>query len=80
MPLAGNRDYYTGNLEDVGTWGDYWSATASSTTPNSYAYALHLGASTIQPDDESFRADANSIRCFKNTPITPNSSWTTLYD
>jgi hypothetical protein len=36
LHAAGNLNYFTGNIGDRGTYGDYWSTTQSTTTDGSY--------------------------------------------
>ena len=84
MPMAGSRNHRTATLLNQGNRGDYWSSTTYST---GYAYYLYFYSSTLNSPDGALssqngdrRARGNSVRCFKDTPITPDSSWTTLYD
>ena len=78
MPMAGFRRYSNADVSDVGTNGFYWSSTPSDSYSNS-AYSLHFHPSSIA-QSHVYRSYAHSVRCFKDTPIVPTSSWTTLYD
>ena len=76
MPAAGVRLYNT-NLNHVDVKGFYWSSTPRN---NSNAYALSFSSSNIQPDFNDLRSNGFPIRCLKDSPVAPTSSWTTLYD
>lgn len=78
MPRAGLRD----NMDDAdtilqGTEASYWSSTASSADDT---YYLRFGSDGLNPQNTMHRAYGLSVRCFKDTPVTPDSSWTTLHD
>lgn len=75
MPMAGSRYSSSSNVGSVGTYGGYWSSTAYST---GNAYFLRLNSSSFAQSTNS-RAAAFSVRCFKDVPVIPDNSWTTLY-
>ena len=74
MPKAGRRSYSSSNVE---TNGYYWSSMAYSADD---AYYLFFASLSLNPQYKFYRTNGCSIRCFKNTPVVPTSSWTTLYD
>ncbi len=77
MPMAGYRSYSSSNVANAGSYGFYWSSTAYSTNR---AYYLAFNSSSITPQADQYRSNGYSVRCFKDTPTIPTSSWTTLYD
>lgn len=77
MPMAGYRNGSSSNVGSVGSNGLYWSSTAYSAV---YAYSLYFNSSSLSPQTGDDRAYGLTVRCFKDTPIIPDSSWTTLYD
>ena len=52
-------DYYYGSLVDVGSYGTWWSATASETT---YHYVLYYHSGYLLTDD-AIKPIGNSVRC-----------------
>lgn len=77
MPMAGYRKYSDAAISSVGTYGRYWSSTPNNTD---YAYSLNSTSASINPEYDIRRAIGFAVRCFKDKPIIPTSSWTTLYD
>lgn len=77
MPMAGYRDYINAIISNVMSLGGYWSSTPYDTN---FAYSLLFSSESRTPYDYSYRTVGYSIRCFKDTPIIPTSSWTTLYN
>lgn len=78
MPRAGKRNYNNADVEDVGNYGCfYWSSTPKNAGS---AYAFYFDANYIMPQYNHKRSVGNPIRCFKDTPVIPTSSWTILYD
>lgn len=75
MPLAGFRDYSSASAIDQSSYAVYWSSTASSAGE---AYYLFFSSSTLDTQNSSNRSNGASVRCFKNTPVTPDSTWTQL--
>lgn len=61
LPAAGNRNGASGDLQDLGGWGHYWSSTILSTNSaaldffSSWAYIGNYG-----------RSNGLSVRCIKN--------------
>jgi len=76
LPFAGNRTYSSASVDNQGSRGRYWSSTPSD---SNNAYALGLSSSSIGSQYYSFRSTGYSVRCFKNSPTIPTSSWTKLY-
>lgn len=76
MPLAGLRHYASAGVYYQGTDACYWSSTAYSADD---AYRLDFGWAGLNPQYRSERSDGFSVRCFKDTPVIPDSNWTTLY-
>lgn len=77
MPMAWRRNYTTANVDNEGSYGYYWSYTPKDT---SKAFYLSFFSSNINSSSNYDRAGGLSVRCFKNSPTVPTSSWTTLYD
>jgi uncharacterized protein (TIGR02145 family) len=62
LPMAGYRDYSLGSLDDVGSYGYYWSNTVYGTL------ALRLSFDGSDADlDDGRQAYGNSVRCIKRT-------------
>lgn len=76
MPMAGRRDNSFGDVYLVNSAGSYWSSTTSDANN---AYNLNFNSSSIKPQDKLYRTYGLSVRCFKNSPVIPTSSWATLY-
>ena len=77
MPMAWYRYYNNADVNNVGSNGRYWSSTPRYAD---YAYDLRFYSSGIDHQDFNLRSYGFSVRCFKNSPTIPTSSWTTLYD
>jgi len=77
MPMAGYRLYRNSNVSTVGTIGQYWSSTPYSADR---ACMFYFSSPYSWPQYENYRSYGYSVRCFKNSPVIPTSSWTTLYD
>ena len=76
LPFAGTRIISSASVDGQGTYGEYWSSSSSNAN---YAYILYLNSTTILPQYNFRRAAGYSVRCFKNSPTIPTSSWTKLY-
>jgi len=63
MPAAGARSWYNAGMGQQGVQGFYWASTPA-TNPLSW-YMLFTSTSVI-PNNNDNRADALSVRCFKN--------------
>ena len=74
LPFAGLRDRSSAGVINQG--GRYWSSSRGSTNRS---YSLSLYSTDLNPQLASDRAYGFSVRCFKNTPTIPTSSWTKLY-
>lgn len=77
MPLSGQRNYSDGSIYLPGN-GSYWSSSYYGAT-NEYASKIYFNRFQILPYADDRRAYWQPIRAFKNTPVTPDSSWTMLY-
>ena len=62
FPYAGI--VYNGSLRNVGSYGDYWSRTALSST---HAYHPYFNSSNVGPADFSGRYNGFSVRCVATT-------------
>jgi uncharacterized protein (TIGR02145 family) len=62
LPMAGYRPYINGLIENIGTYGAYWSSTIGSTT----AKFLYFGSSGIG-DATDNRAGGQSVRCIMDS-------------
>ena len=76
LPFAGRRLYSSANVSSQGTGGSYWSPSCINATD---AYYISIKSTTLTPKSNTYRTSGLSIRCFKNSPVTPTSSWTKLY-
>lgn len=74
LPMAWYR-YNNNSVDMVGWEGDYWTSNASW----SNQYMIQFNSSTIYTDYDIVMSSWNYIRWIKNTPTTPDSSWTVLY-
>jgi len=61
LPMAGNRNNSNGSLNNVGTNGNYWSSTVSSTNSRN----LNFNSSNANMNTNN-RANGNSVRCLKD--------------
>ena len=78
MPFAGCRDYSSASLNIQGSVGFYWSSSPyGSSYPNNARY-LSLDSSSVGTDDLSGRAYGFSVRCFKDSYVVPDSTWTVV--
>lgn len=77
MPVAAGYREYSSRVYGVGSFGRYWSSSPTSLYYT--AYCLNFNYSSISPQSTDNRNQWFSIRCMKNTPITPTDSWTKLY-
>ena len=75
MPKAGRRYRSDGSYGAGDAY--YWSASYYSTNQ---AYYLYSETYSLSPQSYTYRADAFSIRSFKDTPEIPTPSWSILYD
>ena len=75
IPMAGFRDYSNLNLNYRGPNGLYWS---SSPYNSNNANFLYFDRASVSQTYDS-RSYGLPVRCFKDTPIIPTSSWTTLF-
>ena len=76
LPFAGSRYYSSAGVDSQGIYGYYWSSSRSSTNN---AYVLSFNSTALNPQNVKYRAYGFSVRCFKNSPVVPTSSWTKLY-
>ncbi|MBR3164499.1 VWA domain-containing protein [Candidatus Saccharibacteria bacterium] len=60
FPFSGYYSYNFGSLRNQGSYGNFWSSTASSTDSARY---LDIGSSYISPQNYSVRANGLSVRC-----------------
>ncbi|MFT6480189.1 MAG: hypothetical protein ACJAVP_003348, partial [Spirosomataceae bacterium] len=61
LPMAGGRSSSSGSLLNVGTVGDYWSSTVSST--NSRYLRFRSGGALMNARN---RAYGHAVRCLKD--------------
>lgn len=76
LPFAGYRNRWNSTVSSQGSNGYYWSSTRYN---NDYAYHFLFDRYDIAPQSSDPRAYGSSVRCFKDTPTIPTSSWTKLY-
>lgn len=80
LPMAGRR-YYDKSISNVGSNGYYRSSSSVENDSDSvYAHCLVFNSSSVLLNQNSnSRSNGFSVRCLKDSPVTPTSSWTTLY-
>ena len=76
LPFAGDRNYSSAGVRNQGTFGFYWSSSRSNANS---AYYLSFDSTALNPQGYNYRAFGFSVRCFKDFPVVPTSSWTKLY-
>lgn len=79
MPFAGSRYFSSASVNGQGTNAYYWSSTAYSTD---YAYVMDFFSAGLSPQTGYNRSQGCSLRCFKDTPVTPGTvypDWSRLY-
>lgn len=59
LPAAGARDGQSGIIINAGTYGQYWTSTASG----GYAKDLTIGDTWVNPDDDAYRSYGMCVRC-----------------
>ncbi len=64
LPVAGNRNNSNGSLNNVGSNGNYWSATVDGTN----ARNLNFNSSNANMNSNN-RANGNSVRCLKDCSL-----------
>ena len=74
LPKAGGRSPVDANAMSQGSEGYYWSSSRSTADE---AYQIYFSSNIAMYN--GFRAGGFSVRCFKNSPVVPTSSWTKLY-
>ena len=82
MPFAGYRSYYNGGIafvNGISSQGEYWYYWSSTFGTTYYGRAFRISSSVINSTSMGYRGYGYSIRCFKDTPIVPTSSWVKLY-
>jgi hypothetical protein len=75
MPFAGMRDYDDASSISQGI-GYFWSS--SPYPADDYTHFIYLVSSDVFVDDDSYRANGYSIRSFKDSYMTPDSTWTVV--
>ena len=74
MPFAGSRTYQAAALSSQGSRWIYWS----SSPYGNRSRCLFLNSSSVTADSLDYRSRAFSVRCFKNSYVAPDSSWTVI--
>jgi len=72
IPLAGSRDRYRAYLWWIGQVADFWSS--SPYIDYDAVHSFSVGINSVAAGGTEPFANANSIRCFKNIPITLKSN------
>lgn len=75
LPMMGSRDYDNTSVRVVGSEWRYWASSPNGTET---AYSLRFYSSVITTYNYR-RSSGFPVRCFKNEPTVPTSSWTKLY-
>lgn len=76
MPFAGRRGYYDGIVYGQGGNARYWSSSPRDGGPE-YAWYLYFNSNNVNPSYNN-RAHGQSLRCFKDSYVAPDSTWTTV--
>lgn len=77
MPCS---EYRASRSWDTRTLGYHWYYWASTQASSAHGYSLYFDNTSLLVLSTDFKAQWNTLRCFKNSPAIPTSSWTTLYD
>lgn len=77
MPFAGYRDYLSAFILDQGSDGYYWSSSPYS-AGSIFARTLFLNSSNVYANYSHNHANGFSVRCFKDSYTTPDSTWTVV--
>ena len=77
MPLTGYRNRATLALGNQGTRGYYWLSTPDRASSDS-AYYMNLPSSWEAGVNSNFYCYGYPVRSFKNSYVTPDSSWTVI--
>ncbi len=59
LTAAGQREPINGTMQNVGSYGQYWTSTPSSL----YAKAVSIQPSAINANDDSYRSYGGTVRC-----------------
>ena len=78
MPFAGHRGYSNAVIYNQGSYGLYWSSSRGGTDYPNRASGISLNSSNADANYSVQRAEGYSIRCFKNSYVVPDSSWTVI--
>ena len=78
LPLAGSRWYSSSNIVNLWSAGRYASSIHHS-AQSGRVYCLYLSSASINAEYLDACTYGYTIRCFKDTPVVPTSSWTKLY-
>lgn len=68
LPMAGLRSNSSSSVDNIGSYGYYWSSTAYSA---GNAYLLCFNSSSLNPQNGRYRAYGSTIRPFYDTTINP---------
>lgn len=77
MPFTGRR-ITSSSTNNQGNYGYYWSSSPYDSEYPYNASSLILTSSNISTNSSGNRAAGYSVRCFKNSFMTPTSSWTVI--
>ena len=75
MPFAWGRTNTTSNVSGQGSNGVYWASTWSAGFWN----LVYILSNFLDTSSRFRTSNGYSIRPFRNSPVTPDSSWTVLY-
>jgi hypothetical protein len=64
-PASGFRHYDTGNVDFVGHYGRYWSASPSNN--DAYYFNFSNDGYVYPSDDSGYRAVGRSVRCLQES-------------
>jgi hypothetical protein len=59
LPAAGDRSYFSGTVHNRGTFGNYWSSTAS----NASGYRLDFSSGDVNPSGSYYYGNGFAVRC-----------------
>lgn len=75
MPYAGIRVFDDTAINFQGNGGYYWASTPHETSSGK---RLTIASGVVGADHYDWRSNANSIRSFKDSYVTPDSTWTVV--
>ena len=77
MPFAGYRTYRDVSLGSQGSYGRYLSSSPYSNSTDNIS-TLMMNSSSVNANTSFYRTHGYSMRCFKDSYVSPDSNWTVV--